>query len=211
MQVVEFVRLFTPSERFASGTADFAVAQRLVCSEYSSRVAIVQIQSGWRGDMRLSEKMIDSPSNLLEPLRKNLTPMKLALLLCWAAAVVCIGGFAAGLAIVEFGTLGALSLWPVGEAAGFVGRKLVPEKSKLAGVILVVACVGAFVLAETCWIHWDTVQGEASWLASIRLLPAFVQERPRAAVFGCFFCVIGANSAYRRVARRYRIVHVVED
>ena len=102
-------------------------------------------------------------------------------------------------------------MWLVGEAAGVVGRKLVAEKSKLAGVILVVACVGALVIAEVCWLHWKTVQGEESWWAAIRLLPTFVREYTLSAAIGAIFCFIGASSAYRQVARRYRIIDVVED
>lgn len=155
--------------------------------------------------------MSDPPGNSLKPSRRNLTPMELVLILCWGAAVMSLGGFSAGLAITKLGTLGVASLWLVGEAAGIVGRKLVPEKSTLAGVVLVVACVGAFVLAEVCWLHWTRRDGAESWLAAIKLLPKFVQIYTLAAVIGAVFCFIGAQSAFRRVARRYRIVHVVEE
>lgn len=124
-----------------------------------------------------------------------------------------LGGFGTVVAITsaKLGALGFASLWLLGEVAGRVGRKLVSEKSALAGAILAVACVGAFVLAVVCWLRWETFQGEESWLAAIRLLPTFMQQYTRDAVIGGIFCFLGANAAYRRVARRYRIVHVVEE
>lgn len=155
--------------------------------------------------------MSDSPYNSLVTSHRKLAKTELALVVCWAVAVTGLGGYAAGLAITKFGTLGTVSLWLVGEAAGFGGRKIVSQKSKFAGVILVGACLGAFVIAEVCWLHWKTIQGEESWLAAIRLLPTFLQEYTLAAIIGGVFCLIGANSAFRCVARRYRIVHVVEE
>lgn len=155
--------------------------------------------------------MSDSPGNSLDTPHGNPMPIGLVLILCWGAIVLSLGGFACGFAITKFGTLGTISLWLLGAAAGFGGQKLVAEKSKLAGLILVVACVGAFVIAEVCWIRWDTIQGEESWLAAIQLLPTFVQEYTLSALIGGIMCFIGANSAYRQVARRYRIVHIVED
>ncbi|MBC8356811.1 MAG: hypothetical protein H8E66_32955 [Planctomycetes bacterium] len=160
----------------------------------------------WNGNL-----ISDSNTNPLELSQEALAPIQITLVSSWAVAVVAVGGIASGLAITEFKTLGLASLWLVGEVAGFVGRKLLAEKSKLAGVILVVSCVGAYVVAVVCWIHWDTVQGEESWMAAIRLLPTFVQEYKRTAVIGAISCFIGAMSAYRRVAHRYRVVHVIED
>ena len=49
----------------------------------------------------------------------------------------------------------------------------------VAGAVLVVACIGAFLVAEVCWIRWETVHGEESWLAAIKLLPTFVHEYTR--------------------------------
>ncbi len=155
--------------------------------------------------------MSDSHGNSLEPSRHNLSPIELALILVWAAAVMSLGGLGTGVAITKLAALGFALLWLLGEVAGVVGRKLVPQKSAVAGLILVVACIGAFVIAIVCWLHWKTVQGEESWLAAIRLLPTFMQEYTGDAVIGGILCFLGANSAYRRVARRYRIVHVVED
>ena len=142
---------------------------------------------------------------------RDISPMSLVLAAGWATAVACLGGYASGLAITKLGTLGAASLWLVGEAAGFVGKRLVVEKSRLAGVLLIVACIGAFFIAEVCWIHWRTIPGKESWLAAIQFLPTFAQRFSIAAAIGGIFCLIGANSAYRQVARRYRIVHVLED
>jgi hypothetical protein len=155
--------------------------------------------------------MDDSSSKSTETRDRRISPMSLVLVAGWAVVVACLGGYACGLAISKFGTLGAVSLWLVGEAAGFVGKRLVVEKSRMAGVFLVVACIGAFLFAEVCWIRWHTVQGEAGWLAAIGLLSTFVKEYSVAAAVGGIFCGIGANSAYRQVARRYRIVHIVED
>lgn len=150
-----------------------------------------------------STEPLDSPTQL--------DPLQVALVSCLAMAVMSLGGYASGLAITKFGTLGAASLWLIGEVAGAAGRKLIPEKNKLAGVILAVACVVAFLVAEVCWIHWRIVPAQQSWSAAIRYLPTFVERYTTSALIGAICCFMGASSAYRKVARRYRIVHVVEE
>lgn len=169
----------------------------------SNREAIPK--AGSRNSMSLSSH----DSSVAHP--NSLPPVHLAFLLCWTGVIVAFGGFASGLAIAKFGILGCISLWLVGEGAGFGWHKIVPQKSKVAGAALVIACVGAFLVAEVCWIHWKTVQGEESWWAAVQLLPTFFAEYTSSAIIGGVFCMIGSHSAYRRAARRFRIVHVVED
>ena len=67
--------------------------------------------------------MSDTLGNPLEPSHSELKPTELALISCWAVVVLGLGGFASGLAITKFGTLGTISLWLVGELGGFVGRR----------------------------------------------------------------------------------------
>ncbi len=155
--------------------------------------------------------MHDSNTSTPDVIENRVLPIQFALLCCWAVIVIGVGGFAAGCAITEFGTLGAVSLWLVGEVAGSVAQRIVTKKSVVAGIILVAACVAVFVIAEVCWLRWTTVQGEEGWLASFQLLPAFVKEKTSAAIIGAIFCLFGAQSAFRRVARRYRIVHVADE
>ncbi len=68
-----------------------------------------------------STEPLDSPTQF--------DPLQVALVACLAMAVMSLGGFASGLAIAKFGTLGTASLWLVGEVAGAAGRKLLPEKN----------------------------------------------------------------------------------
>ncbi|MBI2479937.1 MAG: hypothetical protein HYV60_15285 [Planctomycetia bacterium] len=90
--------------------------------------------------------MNDSIGKSTEARNRSVSPLRLVLLVVWAVAVAGLGGYGSGIAIAKFGTLGAASLWLVGEAAGFVGKRLVIEKDRVAGVVLVAACVGAFVI-----------------------------------------------------------------
>lgn len=130
--------------------------------------------------------------------------------IAWAVVAGTAGGYVCGLAINEFGRIGSASLWPLGVLAGFVGRKIIAAPSRLVGWVLVAACVCALVVAETCWIHWNIVQGKESWWTAFTLLPAFVREYQIPALFAAIFTCFGASSAYRATAVRYRLV-AVED
>ena len=128
-------------------------------------------------------------------------------------AVLCatLGGYLCGLAVQAFGTAGFVSVWALGVMAGFVARKILATPSRLAGWVLVVACVGAVTFAVVCWLHWCTVQGEESWWVAFTCLPVFVKEFYRAAMFAALFTAIGAWSAYSGAAIRYRMVRVREE
>lgn len=128
----------------------------------------------------------------------------------WAVVAGMGGGYVCGLAISRFGEIGSISLWALGALAGYVGRKIISVPSRLVGWVLVVACGAAFVIAEVCWIHWNTKQGAESWWTAFTLLPMFVQEYEIAALFGAILTVFGALSAYRQTAIRYRLVAVDE-
>jgi len=132
------------------------------------------------------------------------------LAIAWAVVTGTAGGYACGLAIGQFGRLGSASLWALGVLAGIVGRKIITAPSRLVGWVLVAACMCALVIAETCWIHWHTVQGEESWWVAFTLLPTFVRECRVSALFAVIFTGFGASSAYRATAARYRLV-AVED
>ena len=87
-------------------------------------------------------------------------PRNVPLAVLWAIAVAAIGGHACGLAISQFGLFGSISLWGLGALAGHVGRRILGAPSRPVAWCLVVACVVAFVFAEVCWLHWNTVQGK---------------------------------------------------
>ena len=146
-----------------------------------------------------------SPSGSKRP------PRNVPLAILWAIAVATLGGYICGLAISEFGTFGAISLWGLGAGAGHVGRKLLGAPSRPVAWCLVVACVAALVFAEVSWVHWNTVQGEEGWWAAVGLLPAFVEEYSFSALVGGVFTGMGALSAFQQTARRYRIVMIVEE
>ena len=70
----------------------------------------------------------------------------------------------------------------------------------LVGLVLVAACVSAFVIAEVCWIHWKTVQGDESWWVALTWFPTFVQENEGTALIAAIFTGFGSWSAYRSTA-----------
>ena len=132
------------------------------------------------------------------------TAKNVPLAMAWAVVVATGGGFVCGLAIDRYGELGSITLWAMGAFAGYVAQKILGGRSRVVGAVLVVSCVSVFVISETCWIHWNIKQGADSWLAAFRLLPTFVQEYERAALFGAIVTALGAWSAYSQTALRYR-------
>lgn len=68
--------------------------------------------------------------------------------------------------------------------------------SKAAGICQAIGVGLAFVVAETCWLHWETVDGESSWSAAIRLWPLFLREYTVSALIGAGCAAYGAWSAY---------------
>lgn len=159
----------------------------------------------------------DQTGQPFEPYRSPLSPpsgnsgsgaRNIPLAIAWAIVAGTAGGCACGLAIGQFGSLGSASLWLLGVLAGVVSRKILAAPSRVVGWVLVVACVCALVIAETCWIHWNTVQGKESWWTALTLLPTFVREYQLPALFAAIFTCFGASSAYRATAVRYRLVPV---
>jgi hypothetical protein len=137
----------------------------------------------------------------------------LLLAVAWALAVAVAGGYACGLAISvrRVGEVGCVLLWPLGALAGYLGRKIIKNPSRLVGWLLAGACGVALIFAEVCWIHWRTDQGATGWWTAFTWLPVFVQEYPRSALIGAIFAVLGAISAYRQTALRYRMVAIYEE
>jgi len=76
---------------------------------------------------------------------------------------------------------------------------------RVVGWALVIACGAALLIAEACWIHWNTVQGADSFWTAFTLLFTFVQEYQISALLGTIFTVFGAASAYRQTVVRFRI------
>ena len=79
---------------------------------------------------------------------------------------------------------------------GYVSRKITRRPSKVAGICLAIALGFAFVVAETCWLHWNTDKGEPSWPAAIRLWPLFLRKYTLSALIGAVCAAYGAWSAY---------------
>ncbi len=115
-----------------------------------------------------------------------------------ATLTATIGGYVCGLAISRFGELGSASLWLLGAIAGYVSSKIMNAPSRAVGWGLAVACGLAMLVAETCWIHWKTVQGAEGWWISFALLYTFVQDYQVSALLAAIFTVFGAVSAYRQ-------------
>jgi hypothetical protein len=126
---------------------------------------------------------------------------RLPLIIGLAVLVATAGGYACYWPISYFGELGSVSLWLLGATAGFLGRKIVAGPSRMTGWLLVACCAVAFVIAETCWIRWETKQGAEGWWESIALLPTFVRLYRRAALIGTVFTFLGSLSAYRQTTR----------
>ena len=120
----------------------------------------------------------------------------LAIAIAWSVVVAFGGGLACGWCVSEFGEFGSLSLAACGALAGFVSHKITRGPSKLAGWIQAIATCLAFFIAETCWLHWNTRNGEAGWWVAASLWPVFVREYKLAAVIGAACTAYGAWCAY---------------
>ncbi len=147
---------------------------------------------------------MDEPANLTGTAEITNLPFVAA----WAACVATCGGLACGLAINRFGEFGSVSLWALGALSGYVGRKIIAAPSRSVGWGLVAANLSALVVAEVCWIHWNTVQGAEGWWEAVGLFPTFIVEYDRSALIAAVFCIFGAWSAYQQTAIRYRLVAV---
>lgn len=121
------------------------------------------------------------------------------------------GGIVCGLLIDRYAEVGSVSLWALGALSGFVVRKLIARPSRVVGWSLVAACVTALIVAEVCWLHWNTVQGAEGWWIAVTYLPTFVREKEISAFVAAVFTGLGAWSAYRQVAVRYRLVAVDDE
>ena len=147
---------------------------------------------------------MDEPTNLTGTAEITNLPFVAA----WAACVATCGGLACGLAINRFGEFGSVSLWALGALSGYGGRKIIAAPSRSVGWGLVAANLSALVVAEVCWIHWNTVQGAESWWDAVGLFPIFIVEYDRSALIAAVFCIFGAWSAFQQTAIRYRLVAV---
>jgi len=158
-----------------------------------------------QSDTEQSPEDVPNSANAL-PDGSMMSAFGVPLVTALALTVAIGGGYACGLAIVQFSELGSVFLWALGAVAGYVGRKIITNPNRAVGWLLACACVLAFVVAETCWIHWETKQGAESWWAAFMLLPTFVQQYQIAALAGSIFTLFGAHSAYRQTATSRRLV-----
>jgi len=139
------------------------------------------------------------------------SPRRLPLAIVSAVIASIVGGIACGWLIGEIGELGSIALWPLGFVAGTISRKLTVAPSRASAWCQVAACVLAMFVAEACWLHWNTLQGEKGWWVSMMLLPAFVKDYTVSAVVAGAFTVFGCFSAYGTAGRRYRLVREYID
>ncbi|HUY35854.1 MAG TPA: hypothetical protein VMV69_24135 [Pirellulales bacterium] len=138
-------------------------------------------------------------------------PRRLSLAIAWAVVVSIVGGVACGWLIGALGEIGSVGLWFLGFLAGTVSRKLTVAPSRVAACCQVAACMLAMVLAEVCWIHWNTRQGQGGWWVSVTFLPTLVKEYTVAAFLAAIFTAFGCFSAYGIADRRYRLVRQYLD
>ncbi|HVA46529.1 MAG TPA: hypothetical protein VNH11_09155 [Pirellulales bacterium] len=120
----------------------------------------------------------------------------LSIALGWSLVVAFVGGLACGWCISHFGEFGALSLAACGALAGYVSHKITRGPSKIAGVSQVIGTCLAFFIAETCWLHWNTRNGEPDWWAAIGVWPLFIREYQLSALIASACTAYGAWCAY---------------
>lgn len=126
------------------------------------------------------------------------SPEKRGLSVAWAVVVALAGGLACGWCLDRYGTLGAISLWPLGAIAGFIAARL-KLSGWFCGWALVAACLVAFLVAETCWIRWHEAE---DWWEAVRYWPTFITEYEVPVLVGTVLAAFGAESAFRQTRRR---------
>lgn len=127
-------------------------------------------------------------------------PEKRALAVAWAFIVALVGGYACGWCVSEFAEWGSVSLWALGFVAGLAARRLQLPR-RFSAWALAIACIIAYVVAETCWLRWNTKNGNEGWWASVCLWPLFLNDYTISALIGAVFAAFGADSAYRQTRR----------
>jgi hypothetical protein len=138
-------------------------------------------------------------------------PKRLPLAIGWALIMAIAGGFACGWLMTWHPLVGAIALWPLGSVGGNGSRRLTIGPSLPAAWCLVTACVVAMLIAQVCWLHWNTVQGEDGWGAAIELLGTYYRNYSTNALIEACFAAFGAFAAYSSAGRRYRIVREYID
>lgn len=124
-------------------------------------------------------------------------PAKRAVAVVWAVVVALVGGVACGWCLDRYGTLGAISLWPLGAIAGFIAARL-KLSGRFCGWALVAACLMAFLVAETYWIRWHEAE---DWWEAVRYWPTFITEYEVPVLVGIVLAAFGAESAFRQTRR----------
>lgn len=109
--------------------------------------------------------------------------------------VVLFGGYGVGIAIVNFGSIGSIFLWPIGFIAGMVVAKW-GNCQTIHAILLAVCLLLALVMAETCWIHWK-IKGGEEWIEAIKLLPKAASQYRTDFLIASISAVFAAISAYR--------------
>ena len=116
-----------------------------------------------------------------------------------ALMTAVVGGYLCGLVIDQFGEVGSISLWGLGFVSGLAANKAAGGGSRFLAMAMIVGCIGAFVVAETCWIHWNIKDAE-TLPAALAKFPLFLKEFKVTAFIAGIFTLFGAHSAYQQVA-----------
>jgi hypothetical protein len=138
-------------------------------------------------------------------------PRRQPLAAVWALVVAIGGGFACGWLMTWHPILGAIALWPLGAAGGYVSRRLTVGPSRFAAWCLVAACAVALLVAQICWIHWNMELRDDRWDTAIAWIGKYYQRFGFNALIEAICAAFGAFSAYSTAGRRYRLVREYID
>lgn len=123
--------------------------------------------------------------------------------------VLGIAAYVGALAVHGFGEPGLILLWLGGFLSGKAALLVLKEaRSQPVGWALAVGCFLAVAFIEVYYIRFKIVGGEDGWLASLKMLPRFLQQFKISAIVAIIAATLGAMSAYGQAARRYRYVRV---
>lgn len=119
-----------------------------------------------------------------------------AITLLLAMVMIPVGWFGCGMMIDNFGMLGAIGLWGLGAAAAILHRRW-RRIDKTSALILSVALLLAFCLAEIFWIQNNIVDAE-TFAKAAKMFPQFLKEYKVDAFAAGIFTVFGMSNFWQR-------------
>lgn len=123
--------------------------------------------------------------------------------------VLAVAAYVTALVVGRFGEPGLLLIWGSGVLSGVAAKNVLGQStSRAVGVLLIVGCLLATTYVEVHYIRFHMKQGEDGWLASLKLLPTFLQQFQMSAIVAAVATVLGGMSGYRQVANRWRYIRV---